>query len=661
MNSVKSKKKRIIILLVLVGIFLLLAFSLFGCGMDVAQIYRPTRDYGYEISDYSVDIVVNEDKTMKIRESITANFFDETNGIYRYLPLSQAIGIPDGEGGRDVKNYENTVSNFVVESENSYLLDDYISEGYHFYAIAMNETHDYGESFTFEFSYDLFPGDDRDTSKDFFYQNIIGTGWDTTIGHVSFSITFPKEADLIDATFYVGLFGANTTGTTIDTTISANENGTYTLSGDYGNGDDVYLDYGEALTIYLPLEQGYFEFSKNYTLDIILLVLFIIGLILIIWLFLKNRKKEPIIDVVEFSAPDNLTPTEAGYIIDKTLKGKDISALIVYWADKGYVKIEEKEKKIYLQKLKDLPENAKEHEKIFFQALFKDDKPIACDQIKFLDNFIGEKIRRSIAKEKTNYFNDKSNKYFALCALFLLIINLVDIGRIALASYDGFAFIIKSIVAVIMFLGFLWLIKIQKNEHKYSTKKLWLMRCLPLILIILCHCLFIFYAEAYNDPFYTRCFYPVLSLFLFFIYPFLEQYTKKGRECLGKLRGLRQYILVAEKDRIEMLAGENPEDFYHVLPYAYVLGVSDVYLKKFEDVPIQDPSWMAFSDGTTMWVVMMLLNRNIMALSVTLNYTLATHIISSVAKMATGVAISRIGGGGGFSGGGSGGGGGGRF
>ena len=150
-------------------------------------------------------------------------------------------------------------------------------------------------------------------------------------------------------------------------------------------------------------------------------------------------------------------------------------------------------------------------------------------------------------------------------------------------------------------------------------------------------------------------------LFLFFIYPFLEQYTKKGRECLGKLRGLRQYILVAEKDRIEMLAGENPEDFYHVLPYAYVLGVSDVYLKKFEDVPIQDPSWMAFSDGMTMWVVMMLLNRNIMALSVTLNYTLATHIISSVAKMATGVAISRIGGGGGFSGGGSGGGGGGRF
>ena len=112
---------------------------------------------------------------------------------------------------------------------------------------------------------------------------------------------------------------------------------------------------------------------------------------------------------------------------------------------------------------------------------------------------------------------------------------------------------------------------------------------------------------------------------------------------------------------MEVMANENPEIFYKVLPYAYVLGVSDVYLKKFADVPLQNPNWVTFSDGMTLWLVMMLLNRNILALSVTLNYTLARQIISSVARIASSVAVSRIGGGGGFSGGGSGGGGGGRF
>lgn len=656
MDSVKNKKERFIILLVLVGIFLLLAFSLFGCGMDVAQIYRPSRDYGYTITNYNVDILVDEDKTMHVSESITAKFDSYTNGIYRYLPLSQPIGVPNGEGGRDVKNYENTVSNFVVENDDAYLLDEYESGGYKFYAVAMDTPLSNGESFTFNISYDFFPGDDRDTSKDFFYYNIIGTGWDTEILQTNFTITFPKVVDFSNVNFYVGLFGDNTSGTEIEYVTNANDNGTYSISGSYGR-----LDYGEALTIYLPIEQGYFTVTRNYTFDIILVVLFVVALILFVWLLLKNRKKEEIIDVVEFSAPDNLTPTEAGYIIDKTLKGKDISALIVYWADKGYVKIEEKDKKIFLQKLKDLPADAKEHEKIFFTSLFKDDKPIDCEQIKFLNDFVGEKIRRSIVKEKSNYFNQKSNKYFMLCALFLMIITVIQIARIALASYDGFAFIIKSIVTVIMFLAFMWLMQIQKNENKYSKSKLWLLRILSLILIILSHVCFILYAEGYNDPFGTRFFYPVLSIFLFFIYPFLEQYTKKGRECMGKLRGLRQYILVAEKDRMEAMANENPEAFYHVLPYAFALGVSDVFLKKFESVPLQDPTWMTFSDGMTLWFVMMLLNRNILALSVSLNYTMAKHIISSVAKLATGAAINRIDGGGGFSGGGSGGGGGGRF
>ncbi len=647
-------KKRCLRCFVLIGMLFFLSLSLFGCTFNVDS-YRPVKDDYYTILDYNVDIVVNEDKTMKISETITTEFYAYTNGIYRYIPIEQSIGVPNENGERDVKNYKNTISNFEVDASTGVeVIEEFESDGYMFYMLKMPTSLSSGV-FTFKFSYDLNPGDDRDTTKDFFYQNIIGTGWDTDINHLTFSISFPKRVDFSKTSFYVGLFGENTTGTEVET-MTKEENGRYILSGTYDK-----LLYGEALTIYLPLEEGYFEFTRSYVFDIILLVSFFVAILLFAILFFKNRKKEPIIDVVEFSAPDGLTPTEAGYIIDKQLYGKDISSLIVYWADKGYVKLEEKEKKIYAQKVQELPQNAKEHEKIFFSAFFNTDGPIDVAKSQFGGSLVGEKIRRSLNKEKGNYFNEKANKWYFLSVILLFILTVAYNARITLASVDSFAFFIKVIVSIILAGSLLWLMKIQMNEHRNSRKKQWLMRLLALILALACNAVFIFWAEGYNDPYFARVYFLTLTLLLFYIYPNLEQYTQKGRECLGKLRGLKQYILVTEKDRIEALANEQPEIFFHILPYAYALGVSDTYIKKFADVKVQDPSWAKFSDGMTVMAMMMILNKNILALSLSLNYTIAKNIVGSVARVASKVAVSKISGGGGFSGGGSGGGGGGRF
>ena len=99
-------RKRVTGYLVLIGMRILVGFSLFGCAYDDI-VYRPERDYGYEISNYNVDIVVDEDKNLHITEEITADFFDYTKGIYRYIPLKQSIGVPNGNGGRDVLRKHN--------------------------------------------------------------------------------------------------------------------------------------------------------------------------------------------------------------------------------------------------------------------------------------------------------------------------------------------------------------------------------------------------------------------------------------------------------------------------------------------------------------------------------------------------------------------------
>ena len=67
--------------------------------------------------------------------------------------------------------------------------------------------------------------------------------------------------------------------------------------------------------------------------------------------------------------------------------------------------------------------------------------------------------------------------------------------------------------------------------------------------------------------------------------------TDKGMELKGKVLGLRTFIQLAEKDKLEMLVHDDPEYFYKILPYAYVLNVTDIWSKKFESITIQPPNW----------------------------------------------------------------------
>ena len=89
---------------------------------------------------------------------------------------------------------------------------------------------------------------------------------------------------------------------------------------------------------------------------------------------------------------------------------------------------------------------------------------------------------------------------------------------------------------------------------------------------------------------------------------------------------------------------ENPEYFYNILPYAYVLGVSDKWIKKFESISLQAPSWYDSPNTFDM-------------------RTFGTFMNSTMSSAQSNMSYSDSGGssGGGSSGGGSGGGGGGSW
>ena len=139
------------------------------------------------------------------------------------------------------------------------------------------------------------------------------------------------------------------------------------------------------------------------------------------------------------------------------------------------------------------------------------------------------------------------------------------------------------------------------------------------------------------------------------ISPFIARRTDYYTSELDNVLGFKEFLQAAEKDKLETLLAENPQYYYDILPYANVLGVSDIWEDKFKGLTMEPPSYYR---GFTVWDVLIfnsLYRHSYRA------YSSATVSRPSSSSRSGGGFSGRSGGGGGFSGGGFGGGGGRRW
>ena len=136
---------------------------------------------------------------------------------------------------------------------------------------------------------------------------------------------------------------------------------------------------------------------------------------------------------------------------------------------------------------------------------------------------------------------------------------------------------------------------------------------------------------------------------------FMEKRTPETNKLQEKILGLRMFLVNAEQDRINTLVDENPDYFFNVLSYAYVLGVTDKWAKQFENVMMKKPGWYESSH----------MNTHFMPSAFTRSFTNSVNSMRSTMSSRPSSSSSGSGGysggGGGFSGGGGGGGGGGSW
>ena len=599
-----------------------------------------------EITHFNTNIVINENGLMQVDQFLDVQFNENRHGIYAYIPQSYDMvwNIDD----QDIeKSYYFPVRKVRV------IRDPYEIEtdSYNNVVIKIGDADEYvyGPK-SYHYSYTLQLRDLDLDGLQALYFNIVGEGWQLPIQKTSFTITLPK-AWPEDIQFYTGYYG-DQGNADIQPIINGN-----TLTATY----DVPLMTFQALTIYAPLPNDYFTFIPPTDFSMIILGSLIGLLLLTVFLYFKFGKDDLVVESVEFNPIPGLSSAQAGFVYDGFVDTKDILSLIIEWAYKGYLTITEEDKDDFtLTKLKDLDNTSIRAEQTLFNGLFKSGDIATKDSLKntFYISLAHAKndIYRYFQgnKERQIYSNTASVLKVIFASLCFIPFALLFANAYYQISYQGtISLIIAGAIFVFGSLISAWLIYVVK---RWSSQKsaLNILSAIGLFMVGGLYIIATFALAFYfKVPVWTYAFTLILTLIILALVSVMDRRTELGIHYLGKLIGLKRFIETAEKDRLEMMVHDDPTYFYKILPYAYVLNVSDVWSKKFESIAIEQPDWYV---GSTPHLNSYLFMRNF------------SHTLSSMNQVMTSIPQSSGkggggfgGGGGGFSGGGFGGGGGGSW
>ena len=559
-----------------------------------------TRDDGYTINNYDIIIKVKENNVLDITENINVNFNESRHGIYRTIPLFNTITRLDGTTSKNKVQITNIkVNEPYTKSIQNGKLNLQIGDP--------DRTITGPKTYSIHYDYNL----GKDPSKDYdeLYFNLIGNEWDTNINKVNFTINLPKEFDSDNLGFSTGKFGS-TSSNDVYYQVNGNTISGYTLK---------TLEQGEGLTIRLELEEGYFKNAKLQVdwKESLIYIFPILFSILCYNLWKKYGKDDKVVKTIEFNLPDGMNSLDVGFYYKGIATDKDVISLLLYFANKGYLKISKTQvpklfgtrESFTITKLKEYDGNDW-CEKTFLEGLFrkrrKNQSPYLIGIQTIPSNKVTEEdlkdnfyitIRHILNDKKSKenqdkIFDSKSVRKKGSIMAAIVITFLMIIIPPFLTTYDFIGTFFPLFIAALAISIYTYYTAKALEE---KTKKLPSILLMTLVIIIvLCISFFAFPNVLLAFDSITLAGYLIgliCIIIMTIFYRIIPKRTPYGIEILGKIKGFKEFIETAEKDKLETLVQDNPTYYYDILPYAYVLGVSNTWMKKFESMSYQPPNW----------------------------------------------------------------------
>lgn len=560
------------------GVFLILFALLI---ISINPIKTRAADNGYYIKNMSVDVEVNDKREYIVTETIDVYFNESRHGIIRKIPTKGSL-----------EEYE--VNDIKASGESSFTQNN----GYIDLKIGDENTTVVGDK-RYHIQYTLAHKGDGQSDGDYIYINLLGTEWDTRIEKFRAILTYPNTGKLLDLTITDGPYGS--------------KSNTYVTSSIYDNKviveSDKVIPEKNGITLNIKLEDGVFiNAPKSASIfrnliskwkNTIIAVTTLEAIIIVGALFFYFRNRRDTSSPISFYPPKDMNSAEVGYLYNLKITSTDMTSLITYWASHNHLKIVNEGEDIKLIKISDLDYSHKEYEIDMFNSLFSYGtggwvKLYLLEGNYYNDINRGKKALRDEYEEAGGIISKKSRIAFILAIIssLLPIVSLVLIGTIG----QGMGVVLMNL-GVIIFLSII----IISMSGTLTKAKLFRDGVLGEIIQITFILIFfvIFTSSFMQDvyiPIWMRIVIPAISFILLQVSTTIQSIDEIYDEEYEEILGFRNFIKVAEKERLESLLSEDPEYFYNTLPFAQVLGVTDKWVDRFSGIAMEPPSYYESSN-----------------------------------------------------------------
>lgn len=574
--------------------------------VTVASFAEVERDDGYRIEKFVYKARVHADNTWDITETITVNFLKPRHGIYQNINQYAYAWVGPSKKEEKRHTYLTEISNINVEGEKIEISNKdncrvvRIGDGNK--TITGRKT--YVIRYTVRYPYDRYK------DADFVSHYVLDANWTTSIDSFYYDIWVDK---MLPKGFNrnLSLYSHSDWDFVLKNDISL-EWDRHRLTG-YG----ANIPYGSDVRLVGYLPNGFWENEvelSDSTPRMLLAITISLFTILLVMLLCYRRRKPKA--VTEYEVPDGITSAEVGYIIDNTADVSDLASLIVWWASKGYLMIEEKndpfddlisalptdspkseEKKIHskkvvtLYKLSDLPSDAPQYQKLFWDIFFASDSECWLDKIGTKHN----QIMAAIVSLQSSYDNGHQLISYGKLPLLLLILFVIF----------GFATIMTSSAISEFHLCFEALIWVGAMIYAYykhismagkgvnvAVKDRVRAYAIPVGACLLVN--FIMNVDSQNDYLLPLSYIQTILICGCALLPFVSSIvhdTPYRRQMISRLLGFKEFIRGSQWPMLKAMVDENPNYIYEILPYAMVFGLTDKWKELFGSSNASCPSW----------------------------------------------------------------------
>jgi uncharacterized membrane protein len=515
----------------------LLVVLILSLNLNLIFFTSPALAQYFTINKFHSDVMIDEDSSTIVKETVDVEFHQSRHGIYREIPFRyrdefgktiitplRVLSVTD-ESGKAWK--------YQVKKAGSVI---HIRIGDAKRYVKGNQTY----VITYEVENVILFFDDHDE----LYWNVTGNYWKAPIKEASATVSLvtKKKSKNLMVAGYEGGYGSKE-GCGYET---FDNSGKFITKRSLKMGEGLTIAFGwDKGIVFPPSSWKKFLWAMNIAENwIFLLPIFSFIYMFNLW-YRKGRDprvRESVTVMYEPPKFDNqpLTPAEVGTLIDEKLDPRDITSTIVGLAVKGYIKIEE-------TKREGLMFDKRDYDLIKVKEPDIHLSPFEMELMKNLFSTSPPGIRLLVSSLKNRFYTN------------LPVLKKTLYGELVREKY--------------------FLSSPEKVRNSYIAA--------GIVVLVFAILAFLFLVPSSGGKSFIAGLLTGIPVLAFA--KFMPAKTRAGASAYMDILGFQEFLNRAEKDRLEKMGDMNL--FSKFLPYAIALDVADNWAKAFEGIYQDPPDW----------------------------------------------------------------------